>query len=498
MTPSITRRAVTLGALSVGATAALQPTASTAQSSARTPSTPKTVQTAQWSEPLTRYISESQTAPLPAEVVELAKSHVLDTCAAIVACRDLDAAKVSRRFALTQSAGARVAPILGTRDRATMLDAIFASAMCAHAAEINDFCPAAFVQPGASIVPSTLCLSAARNLSGAAFLRAMIVGYEVACRLPRALGNRNLNAAVLANHSVGPLFGVATACASLIKLPAERVNDLFSYAIQQASGSWQWLRDVEHIEKAFTFAGMPARRGTECALMVEAGFTGIGDPFVGEPGWLNSSMFTGADSDFNPQILTDKLGEQFQLASVGYKQYPVGGPTQTAIEQMLTLIRRVDRTRVRKVRIDMPGRAEAFAAAQMPALNLPYLCTIILLDGKLDFVAAQSRQRFLNDAAVKAFMPNVSVVHDESQEATPRVESSRVTLTLDDGSTVDSFLHHVEGFPDHPFDRDDVIAKARELMAPTLGASRTRKVVDIVNDIDRRSGVNELVSLMAG
>jgi 2-methylcitrate dehydratase PrpD len=488
----LTRRAFAASALASGVALALQ-------ASGAEPAAPsRKVQSAAWSEPLARYISESQTATLPSETLELAKRHMLDTCAAIVACRDLDAATLARRFALEASGGNKLAPIVGTRDRASVLDAIFATAMCAHAAEINDFCPAAFVQPGASVVPAMLCLGSARNSSGAQVLRGMIVGYEIACRLPRALGNRNLNAAVLANHSVGPLFGVAAACASLLGLRAERYNDLFSYAVQQASGSWQWLRDVEHIEKAFTFAGMPARRGTECALFAETGFTGIGDPFGGDPGWLNSSMFTGPDSDFDAAFMTRDLGKEFQLPLVGYKKYPVGGPTQTVIEQMLTLLGRVERARIRKIRIDMPGRAPAFASAQMPALNLPYLCSIIVLDGRLDFIAAQSRQRLLGDAAVTRFMPNVTVVHDPAQEATPRVESSRVTLTLDDGKTVDSFLHHVKGFPDHPFDRDDVEAKASELMGPSLGADRVRRIIALTRNLDTQESVKPLIAALGG
>jgi 2-methylcitrate dehydratase PrpD len=487
--------------LGAGAAASLSEQASAAEGAAGVPAAAaprvRGPQSAAWSEPLTRYIVASQMAALPEETVELAKRHILDTLAAIVACRDLEAAKVARRFALAQSAGAKTADLLGTRERAALLDAIFASAMCAHAAEINDFCPTAFVQPGAAIVPATICLGAARNASGNAFMRAMIVGYEIACRLPKALGNRNLNAAVLANHSVGPLFGSAAACASLLGLPADRMNHLFSYCVQQASGSWQWLRDVEHIEKAFVFGGMPARRGAECALLAEAGFTGVGDPFVGDPGWLNSTLFNGADSDFDANVLVQKLGTKFELPLVGYKQYPVGGPTQSVIEQMLALIKRVDPKRVSKVRIEMPGRAAAFASAAMPALNLPYLCTIILRDGKLDFVAAQSRERFLGDASVKAFMPNVTVVHDPAQEATPRVESSRVILTLDDGSKVESFLHHVKGFPDHPFDRDDVQAKARDLMTPRLGAKRVQRVLELVWSIETQPNLKSLVDSIA-
>jgi len=454
-------------------------------------------QMAEWSDPLGDYIFNSQKDTIGEDIRELGRRHILDTLAAIVACRDLEPSKLARKFVLQHSSPSGSAPILGTRDRCALLDAILASGMTAHAAEINDFCPSAFVQPGAAIIPATLCLGENRNISGETFLRSVIVGYEIACRLPKALGIRNLYTAVLANHSIGPIFGSAAAIASLVQLPRDRIIHMFSYCVQQASGSWQWLRDVDHIEKAFTFGGMPARRGTEAALFAEVGFTGIGDPFQGEPGWLNSTIFKGVSSDFNPNYLTEDLGKRFELPLVGYKKYPVGGPTQPVIELMLNLITEVDRHRVQKIRIEMPGRVDAFASAQMPALNLPYLCSIILADGKLDFVSAQSRERFLNDRKIRQFMANVDVIHDPAQEASPRVESARVILTLDDGMKVEKYLHHVKGFPEHPFDRQDVEDKALDLMTPFLRSTRSRELCHTIWQIEKLSSVRKIVKLIS-
>lgn len=465
--------------------------------SASQASSPPALQEANWTQPLSDYIAGSQTARIPEEIRELARRHILDSLAAAVACRDLDAAVLARQFTKVQSGGAKVATVLGTREKRSLLDAIFASGMTIHAAEINDFCPSAFTQPSASIIPVTLALGERYKLPGEAMLRAVIVGYEIACRMPKALGIRNLQLGRMANHSIGPMFGSAAAAASLIGLPRDRLVDMFSYCVQQASGSWQWLRDVEHVEKAFVFGGMPARRGAECALMVEAGFTGMGDPFREDPGWLNSTVFTRPESDFNPGYLTEKLGERFELPLVGYKRYPVGGPTQPVIELMLGFIQDLPREKVRHVRIEMPGRTDAFATAEMPALNLPYLCSIILADGKLDFVAAQSRDRFLNDNAIRAFMKNVEVIHDPAQEAEPRIESARVILTLEDGSRHERFIDHVKGFPAHPFDRDDVQNKALELTVPHLGEKRAQQLVDAVWNIERMKNVGELVKLIA-
>lgn len=500
MDKSTLNRREALGLLALGSTLTMGSTGASAASApagGEAAAARRIQEAADWSEALSQYISTSQTAAIPDEIRELARRHILDTLASIVACRDLQASEVARKFVATYGAGSNAAPILGTRDRGAVLDAILASGMIAHAAEINDFCPSAFTQPGASIVPVTLCLGDMRGISGESFLRAVLVGYEITCRLPKALGIVNLRNALLANHSIGPLFGSAAAAASLIRLPREKLIHMFSYCVQQASGSWQWLRDVEHIEKAFVFGGMPGRRGAECALMVEAGFTGIGDPFVGNPGWLNSSTFAGPRSDFDPDYMTEKLGERFEMPLVAYKRYPVGGPTQPVIELLLGLIKEVRPDRIKHVRIEMPGRTDAFATAEMPALNLPYLCSIILADGKLDFVAAQSRERFLNDTKIRAFMRNVEVVHDPDQEAEPRVESARLIVRLDDGSRIERFLHHVKGFPAHPFDRQDVEEKALELMSPHLGEARARQVCDTVWRLESVPNVREIVAMIA-
>ena len=87
-------------------------------------------------------------------------------------------------------------------------------------------------------------------------LRAVICGYELAGRMPKALGIDNLRKAGIANHGIGPLFGTAAAAASIMAHSEAQIADVLTYCAQQASGSWQWLLDVEHIEKSFVFAAM--------------------------------------------------------------------------------------------------------------------------------------------------------------------------------------------------------------------------------------------------
>ena len=446
---------------------------------------------------LSAYIARSQTAVIPERFRSLGRLHILDTLASIVACRDLDPARLARDFAIAQSGDARrsAATILGTTATAALGDAAFASAMAAHGAEINDFIPSAFVQPGPAVVSVALALAEQRGLSGEAVLRAVITGYELAGRIPKALGVGNLRRAGIANHGIGPVFGAGAAAASILGLAEDRIPDLITYCAQQAGGSWQWLLDVEHVEKSFVFAGMGARAGLNAALMAEAGFTGVRDSLDHPEGWMASKIFTGGDAD--RAGLIEGLGERTELIHTAYKRYPVGGPTQPAVQGLLELLPDLDAPAVDSVRIEMPGRWQAFRDAAMPALNLT---AIMLIDRRLDFVSAQSLERMASDPVVHDLMARVDVVHDPAQETPPgqpRTESARIIVTLKDGVVREIYVPHVVGFPSHPMSANEVEAKALELMAPALGAARAKEVVRAVADIETLPRAGVLAQLIA-
>jgi 2-methylcitrate dehydratase PrpD len=332
-------------------------------------------------------------------------------------------------------------------------------------------------------------------------LRAVVVGYELAARIPRAVGAANLRAAGLASHGIGPVFGAAGAAASLLGLPRERIGDVLSCAAQQASGSWQWLHDVEHVEKAFVFAGMGARNGLQAALLVEAGFRGVPDPFDDPAGWFRAGALAGGDRD--DEALVAGLDAPTALRDTAIKRHPVGGPAQPAVEALLHLVADLDRDAradIAHVRIAMPGRADAFRDAAMPALNLRYLAAVVLVDGHLDVAAASSLDRLRHDEEIGARMASVEVVHDPAQETgtgRDRAESAHVRLTLASGAVLEHAVGFVAGYPTHPMGRQDVEAKARALLAPHLGARRADEAIAACAHLDRLDRVDDLVATIA-
>ncbi|WP_225871507.1 MmgE/PrpD family protein [Qipengyuania atrilutea] len=445
---------------------------------------------------LTAYIAGGASHEVPAAIRERGRLHVLDTLASIIACHSLEAAQLGRKYAAAMSPGGE-SPILGSRQTASPIDAVFASAMTAHAAEINDFIPSAYVQPGPAIVPTALETARQHKRSGKEFVGAVIAGYEIAGRLPKAIGTRNLYYAGLANHGIAPTFGAAAAAAAMMRLTPNEVDHMLAYCAQQASGSWQWLLDVRHIEKAFVFGGMGARNGLQAAMMAQLGFTGVPASFDNENGWFRWRAFQGEGKDH--ASLVEGLHERYEMSLAAMKRYPVGGPTQPAVRALLDLRQTVRPEAVERIVVAMPGEAATFERANMPALNIPYLAAIIMLDGRLDFVDAQSLSRQENDEAARGFAQKVTVVRDEAQEmgeGEDRTESARVTVSLKDGSQQERYIAYVPGFPTHPLAKPEVEEKARELVEPVLGKAKANRLIGLCDELDDAQSVDAVVDLM--
>ncbi len=73
----------------------------------------------------------------------------------------------------------------------------------------------------------------------------------------------------------------------------------------------------------------------------------------------------------------------------------------------------------------------------------------------------------------------------------PRREAV-VEVTLNDGKTLSERVGNVKGTAENPMSREEIIAKARDLIAPTRGVAKTQKLIDKVFALE---GVKRVVEL---
>ena len=230
---------------------------------------------------LSAYIAAALRKPLPSAVVEKTKHHILDTFAAMISGSRLAPGKKAITYVKTLG-GVKESCVIGSNIVTTAVNAALANGMLAHADETDDSHAPSLTHPGCGIVPAALAMAEREERNGTALLRAVALGYDVGCRLTQSLDAYQFREDGHSTHSFGPMFGAAAAAGALASLRERQVRHLLSYTAQQASGISCWMRDGEHVEKAFDFGGMPARNGVAAATMVAHGFTGVDDVFAGE------------------------------------------------------------------------------------------------------------------------------------------------------------------------------------------------------------------------
>ncbi|HKY09220.1 MAG TPA: MmgE/PrpD family protein [Candidatus Binatia bacterium] len=430
---------------------------------------------------LVEYMLAARSAKLPAEVVQKGKSHLLDSLAAVVSGSTLKPGRLGLQHARAQGGKAECS-VLGTDCKTTPILAAFANGMSGHADETDD--SNSQLHPGCAIVPAALAVGEFENRDGPALLRAVILGYDIGFRFHQAFEPRST--------SFGATFGCAAAAGTLAELDDLRLRYLISYAAQQASGSRAWVGDDDHIEKAFDYAGMPARNGVTAALLVQSGFTGNRDVLEGDQGIVK----TYAPCD--PGKILHELGQRFTITSCLIKKYPVGSPMMETVDATLALLSKnsVNADEIEKITVRIPeSGARTVNNRHMPDVNVQYMVASILIDGKLTFESAHDYERFQNPR-VQALKEKVELIGDaEMERSGPRFQG-KVEVTFKNGRTLTEHVSNCRGRPENPMSPEEVEKKAAWLMEPILGKSKVGQIVESVRRIDSAGEVKKLTELL--
>jgi 2-methylcitrate dehydratase PrpD len=429
---------------------------------------------------LSTYIADALAQPLPPAVIEKARQHILDTIAAMISGTRLRPGQLAIDY-VAKLGGAREASIVGTRLLSSPVNAALANGMLAHADETDDSHAPSRNHPGCAVVPAALAVGESEHASGERFIRAVVLGYDVAARVNYALDADAFAATSRSTHSVGGTFGAGAAAGSLLRLDERGARHLLSFCAQQASGVGCHVRDPDHIEKAFDFGGMPARNGVTAATMVASGMTGVDDVFSGARNFLEAYAARA-----NPDLLSDELGQRFEILATNIKKWPVGSPAQSALDALTDLMNRecIGPDDVETIEVHLPSRsARTVDNAAAPELNVQHLMAMLFIDGRLCFESIHNRAR-MQDTRILALRAKIALVpSEELTHAIPRRQAI-VSVKTRDGRNVSKRTVSVRGTADNPMSQAEVEAKALELIGSVLGARRAKALLRAIANLE--------------
>jgi 2-methylcitrate dehydratase PrpD len=442
---------------------------------------------------LSAFMSAAANAALPAEVVEKTKHMILDTLAAMISGSELPPGRFAINFARAYK-GDRVATVAGSNVLCGPIEAALVNGMLAHSDETDDTHPPSQSHPGCATVSAALAAGERFNISGRHFLRSVTLGYDIGTRVTATLGRLEyMFDSHRSTHSIAGTFCAAAAAGCAAGLNARQMRWLLSYTAQQASGTAAWQRDTDHIEKAFDFAGMPARNGVTAALLVQAGGTGVEDIFGGADNFFDAFMPKN-----NPAMVIDQLGERYEITRTNIKKWTVGSPIQAPLDALEILLKRhqfqPDQVKQIVVR-DPTNEAKIVDNREIPDICLQHMIAVMLIDKTASFKSAHDIGR-MKDPEILRQRAKVQLVGDAELEKLMPRRVGIVEVTLNDGMRFTERVDNVRGTMENPMPREEVIAKARDLITPVLGAATSAKLIEKVLDIENVKSVLELRPLL--
>ena len=442
---------------------------------------------------LSAYMVAAGQRPLPDAVLEQAKYHILDTFAAMLSGSQLRPGLDARKFAAAQTGGG-VATVVGSKILLGPIEAAFVNGMLAHSDETDDSHGESQSHPGAAVVPAAFAMAERLSASGEQLLRAVTLGYDVGPRLTMALGGMDFrNDTRRSTHAFAGTFGAAAAAGSLAKLDERQTRWLLDYASQQAAGYAIWGRDTAHVEKAFVFGGMPARAGVTAAEVVRAGWSGVDDVFSGEDNFFRVNAPAG-----KPELLIAALGERYEIANTDIKKWTVGTPIQGPLDALESLMRqhRFDANDVAEVVVRLaPAVGSVVDNRDIPDICLQHMLAIMLLYRTVSFNMAHDEVR-MKDPVVLRERSKVRYVADAELTKALPVRVAIVEVTLRNGMRHSERVDAVRGTPRNPMSRDEVVAKARDLIAPVLHDGRTDTLIGKLLALETLGDVRDLRPLL--
>jgi 2-methylcitrate dehydratase PrpD len=442
---------------------------------------------------LSAYMAAAKDRALPADVAEKATHHILDTFAAMISGSELPPGRAALALARAQ-AGRPVATVIGSNVVTGPMDAALVNGVLAHSDETDDSHGPSQSHPGASIVPTALALGEDLGASGERFLRAVTLGYDIGPRFTMALGGVTFrDESRRSTHAFAGTFGSAAAAGSIAGLTAQQMRWLIDYASQQAGGYAVWGRDTDHIEKGFVFGGMPARNGVTAALLVRAGWNGVDDVLSG-----NDNFFQVNAPRANPGVLIDRLGERYEVVNTDIKKWTVGTPIQAPLDAIDNIRRKrpFEADEVTSVTVRLaPSVGAVVDNRDIPDICLQHMVAVMLIDKTASFHAAHDKPR-MQDASVLRQRRKVTYTPDASLTPLLPARVAIVEIAFNDGSTLINRVEAVRGTVRNPMTRIEVVDKARDLIAPVLGAPAAQKLIDTLLGIDSLQDIRSLRPLL--
>ena len=428
---------------------------------------------------------------LPQIVIHEAKRRIIDSLGCALGAVEERPVKIARSLALEVSCS-RGATVLGTGHKSSPDLATFVNGIMIRYFDYNDSYASLTPSHPSDNLSAALALTEAEGAGGRELITALVLGYEVQCRLCDAASLKVRGW----DHVTYGTLSTALVSGKLLRLTEEQMV----HALGLAAVPNITLRLTRFGELSMwkgCASANAARNGVFAALLAKRGMTGPAPLFEGEKGFFD--QVTGP-------FRLDPLGSPFKILESSIKFYPVEFLGQTAIEAALGLREQISSIdEVAGVDIDtfdacvkgIAGGPEKWRPATRETADhsLPYCVAVALADGAVTPQSFSTER--ISDPKLYELMQKIRVhSNDDFTAQYPKVMPNEVRVQLGSGKVIQARVSYAHGHPKNPLTDAEVETKFRGLASAFLPEERMNDILAHVWDLEKVQTLEPLFRML--
>jgi len=344
-----------------------------------------------------------------------------------------------------------------TPDKAALLAGVFT-----HAFELDSLRkPGAGVHPGATVALPALFMANERRASGRDLVTAIVAGCEVMFRLGAATLHTAEKRGFHAPGITG-VFGSAVAAGKLSGLGERQMSNAFGLAGSMSGGILAFVGSGTGGMVKRLHLGRAAESGINAARLAAAGFEAPENIFETHFGVLETFC-----AETNPALLTQGLGQNWEIEKTCIKRYACHVSAQAAVELMAAWMKehglRADG--IERIEIDAPEKIAHNHAAKHPGdmalaqYSVPFMLAFSMIHDLSDPFSLTDET--IADPRVHALADHIHLAADPNLKGW----SLRIKVRLRDGRALEGNASSFAGAPDRPLSEEQLYQRFKTLTA---------------------------------
>lgn len=416
---------------------------------------------------LARYLVGARYEDLPAAVRHEATRALLNWLGCAIGSSRHET--VERALAAVQPfSGPVQAAVMGRSERLDILHAALVNGIGSHVLDFDDT-HARAIHPSAPVLPALMAYAEWRPIAGKNLIHAFVLGVEAEERVGLSVFPEHY---AIGWHITGTagVFGAAAAVGRLLGLDERQMCWALGTAATQAAG----LREMFGTMCKSLHPGRAAQNGLISALLAAKNFTSSEQAIEAPRGFGHVTS-----TRFDPSVITEGLGQRYEILSNMYKPYACGLVVHAAIDGCIELTRehrltpdeieRVDLT-VSPLVLELTGKRSPRSGLE-GKFSVYHAAAVGIIHGAAG--EAQFSDEVVRDSRVIALRDRVFASEDG---AIGRTEA-RVSMRLRDGRRLDRHVAHARGTLERPMSDADLEAKFRGLVEGILPERRIGELI---------------------